>query len=245
MKQSRLFNILDSVDSTNNYAMAKVHEGLATHGMAWFAHDQTAGRGQRGKEWTSNPGKNIILSIVLRPELIFRALPFQFSAFMAICCYEFLQKSTGQNFFIKWPNDIYWRDRKAVGILIENSFQGSEWKWAVVGIGINVNQMKFNKDVPKAVSLHEITGEEYEPVLLAKQLHEFILNKYNLLTEVSIKNIMPLYNEVLFKKNELVKLRKDSAVFSTNIKKVNDAGQLITEDTMERNFDFGTVEWIF
>jgi BirA family biotin operon repressor/biotin-[acetyl-CoA-carboxylase] ligase len=56
---------------------------------------------------------------------------------------------------------------------------------------------------------------------------------------------MPLYNEVLFKKNELVKLRKDSAVFSTNIKKVNDAGQLITEDTMERNFDFGTVEWIF
>ncbi len=244
MQQSRLFNILDSVDSTNNYAMAKVHEGMATHGMAWFAHAQTAGKGQRGKEWLSTPGQNIILSIVLKPELLFRVRPFYFSAFIALCCYEFLQKQTSQIFFIKWPNDLYWRDRKAGGILVENIFAGTEWKWAVVGIGINVNQAVFNKNLLKAVSLNEITGEQKNPLLLAQELHSYIVQKYNSITQQSIAEVLYQYNKVLYKKNELVKLKKNLALFSTTIKEVNEEGQLVTEDVIERQFNFGEVEWV-
>jgi BirA family biotin operon repressor/biotin-[acetyl-CoA-carboxylase] ligase len=245
MEQSRLFNILDSVDSTNNYAMAKVHEGLATHGMAWFAHEQKAGKGQRGKEWVSDSGQNILLSIVIKPALIFRVRPFYLSALVALCCQEFLQKNTGQHFFIKWPNDLYWGDRKAGGILIENIFTGTEWKWAVVGIGINVNQQQFLTRGFSAVSLAEITSEVKDPVLLARQLHAYILDKFNFTTEHAMNEILSQYNNVLFKKNELVKLRKNFALFTTTIKGVNETGQLVTEDVMERHFNFGGVEWIF
>jgi BirA family biotin operon repressor/biotin-[acetyl-CoA-carboxylase] ligase len=245
MKQSQLFNILDSVDSTNNYAMAKVHEGMAINGLAWFAQTQTVGKGQRGKEWLSEAGKNILLSIVLKPEPIFRACPFYFSAFIALCCHDFLKKLTGEIFFIKWPNDLYWRDRKAGGILIENIFAGSEWKWAVVGIGINVNQLQFSKGAPKAVSILEIAHVMHDPVLLAKKLHEYILEKYHSIPEGNMANILVQYNDLLYKKNEFVKLKKSGAVFSTQIKEVNGGGQLITEDVMERQFNFGEVEWIF
>lgn len=244
MEQSRLFNILDSVDSTNNYAMGKVHEGMATHGMAWYAHAQTAGKGQRGKEWVSEAGKNIILSIVLKPALIFRSRPFYFSALMALCCHEFLEKITGEKVFIKWPNDLYWGDRKAGGMLIENVFAGTEWKWSVAGIGINVNQTVFNEEVPRAVTLSEIAGHEKDPVLLAQQLHSYILHKFNATTEETFEELLPQYNKVLYKKNEEVKLRKNFAVFSTTIKAVNETGQLITQDVMEREFNFGGVEWI-
>jgi BirA family biotin operon repressor/biotin-[acetyl-CoA-carboxylase] ligase len=244
MEQSQLFNILDSVDSTNNYAMAKVHEGLATHGTAWFTNSQTAGKGQRGKEWESEDGKNILLSIVLKPELVFRAKPFYFSAFIAICCHEFLTAVTKSQFFIKWPNDLYWNDRKAGGILIENIFSGTEWKWAVVGIGINVNQSEFNVDGSRAVCLSEICGQTLNPVTLAAELHEFILAKYKLMNETDVHDLLAQYNQFLYKKNQEVKLKKNFAVFFTTIKEVNETGQLVTFDVMERSFNFGGVQWI-
>lgn len=243
MTDSPLFNSIDSVDSTNNYAMAKLHAGMATHGMAWCARTQTAGKGQRGKGWNSEPGKNILLSIVLKPVRALRAKPFFLSAFVAVCCHEFLKKTTGETLQIKWPNDLYWRDRKAGGILIENNFAGSEWHWAVVGIGININQSHFAEN-SRAVSLTQITAASYEPELLARQLYDFILFKYEQLSVEHYPAVLATYNNYLFKRNETVKLKKNSAVFTTTIRGVNESGQLITEDVMERSFNFGGVEWI-
>ncbi len=244
MEQRQLYNILDSVDSTNNYAMGKVHEGLATHGMAWFAHRQTAGKGQRGKEWQSETGKNVLLSIVLKPGPVFRSRPFYFSAFIALCCAEVLASETTKDFQIKWPNDLYWGDRKAGGILIENNFQGSEWNWTVVGIGINVNQVVFGEANARAVSLCEVAGKQLDPVDLGARLHEYILHKYEEVNELTVKELVPRYNQFLYKKDQEVKLRKNFAVFQTTIKGVSETGQLITMDTQERYFNFGGVEWI-
>jgi len=244
MEHSPYFNILDSVDSTNNYAMAKVHAGMATHGMAWFALHQKAGKGQRGKEWISEPGENIILSIVIKPGHMFRVFPFILSAFIANCCQQFLQNITGHNIFIKWPNDLYWRDRKAGGILIENVFTGTEWKWAVIGIGINVNQTVFSNEAIRPVSLVDMTDTNYDPVSLSKQLHSYILEKYNLITSENSDGILEYYNAVLYKKGAVVKLRKNNAVFKTTITEVNEKGQLVAQDVMERQFDFGEVEWV-
>ena len=244
-EEKALFYLLDSVDSTNNYAMANVHAGMATHGMAWFANEQTHGKGQRGKAWQTEAGKNIILSIVLKPLPIFRVQPFLLSSLVAIACAEFLQKNCSQNIYIKWPNDLYWRDRKAGGILIENVITGDEWKWAVVGIGINVNQTQFDNQLSNPVSLQEIAGREMDPEELTRQLHVYILDKVNSSTEESLKLLMPAYNDRLFKRGQEVKLKKDSAVFLTMVKEVNEAGQLVTYDNMERTFDHGTVEWVF
>src|SRR3954470_11214345 len=92
MTISRFFKILDKVDSTNNYAMAQVHAGLAKHGMACFAREQAAGKGQRGRQWDSEPGKNIALSLVLQPDLLKISQGFYLSATVALACYELLSK---------------------------------------------------------------------------------------------------------------------------------------------------------
>ena len=134
---------LQSIDSTNKYAMGLVHgnhlpdgHNEAQHGTAIFSHEQTAGKGQRGKNWVSEKDSNIALSILLNPYPLRIQDQFQLSVCVAVSVYEFFLKYTGDETTIKWPNDLYWRDRKAGGILIENVVQSSQsaigsWQWAV------------------------------------------------------------------------------------------------------------------
>ncbi len=246
MTQVNLFNILDTTDSTNNYAMARLHEGMATHGMAWFAKEQTAGKGQRGKHWESEPGSSILLTLLLKPTAIFIQNPFYLSALVATSCTEFLTKITGEEFYIKWPNDLYWRDRKTGGILIENKYSGENWNWAAVGIGINVNQTMFNSDLNRAISLRQVADKDnFDPVVLARELHEFLLERYDSFGNKDYDPVLKKYNIELYKKGQEVKLKKDNAVFSTRVLEVNNFGQLVTQDSMQRTFDFGQVEWVF
>ncbi len=222
--------------------MQQAKEGLAKHGRAWFAAEQTAGKGQRGKNWTSEKGKNIAMSLVLVPEQLKIANPFHLSAVVALACFEFLKHHAGDEMKIKWPNDLFWRDRKAGGILIENKFQGKAWKWAVVGIGININQTVFDKDLINAVSLKQITGKFFDTVALAKELYSLLMKK--LAEALTLDEIMQQYNQHLYKINELVTLRKTGVKFETVIKEVSPAGRLITVDAIEREFDFGEVDWV-
>src|SRR6185295_3982950 len=110
MESIEFFRILDSVDSTNNYAMAALHAGMAKHGMAWYAKDQNAGKGQRGKQWISEPGENIIMSVVFEPPALFSSRSFLFNAVIANTCHAFLNRYIKNEVKIKWPNDIFLRD---------------------------------------------------------------------------------------------------------------------------------------
>ncbi|MEO7445040.1 MAG: biotin--[acetyl-CoA-carboxylase] ligase [Ferruginibacter sp.] len=244
MKADELFVILDSVGSTNNYAMAKLHEGMANNGQAWFSANQTEGKGQRNKSWYSRPGQNIALSIVFRPGPVFQGNFFLFNAFLANEIINFLRsKFAPHSFTIKWPNDIYWNDRKAGGILIENIISGQDWQWSVVGIGLNVNQETFPPVLPNPVSLSQVTGRAFDVEGLAKVLYKHLLNVYNAGCE-SFPQVLHTYNEILYKNGKQVKLKKDNVVFKTTVRGVNEFGQLITEDSLERKFSFGEVEWI-
>src|SRR5437588_414140 len=138
------FIILDSAESTNNYAMAQVHAGLAEHGKAWFTADQTHGKGRRGRHWEMQKNKSIALSIIVDTEFLPIYRQFELSVAAALGCYDLFSKYAGDDTKIKWPNDLYWNDRKAGGILIENVIMGNEWKWSVIGIGININQTEFS-----------------------------------------------------------------------------------------------------
>ena len=222
--------------------MGIVHAGLAKHGQAWFAKDQTAGKGQRGNTWLSHPGDNIILTVSLQPASVFTVDKFYFNACIALSTLKFLREYGGEDFFIKWPNDLYWRDRKAGGILIENVIQGQTWRWSVVGIGINVNQKDFPTRLLNPVSLSLITGQGYDAVELAMKLHEIILDDLASLTSPEL--ILQAYNDNLYKKDQEVRLKKDNGYFLTTIKGVDAFGNLLTEDVMERSFTFGEVSWI-
>ena len=111
---------LQSVDSTNNYARQQIHAGLAQHGMGIFTHEQLAGKGQRGNSWSSEKDANIILSIVIKPQPLLLTQQFMLSACVAVSIHDFFSKYAGDSTKIKWPNDLYWQDRKAGGVLIES-----------------------------------------------------------------------------------------------------------------------------
>ena len=132
---------VQTVDSTNNYAFSRIHAALAQHGMILFAHEQTAGKGQRGKKWLSAPGLDIAMSILLKPAPLAVTEQFRLSACVAVSVHELFKKYAGENVTIKWPNDLYWKDRKAGGILIESVVRSPRsgaviasgaWQWAVV-----------------------------------------------------------------------------------------------------------------
>ncbi|MDQ2864224.1 MAG: biotin--[acetyl-CoA-carboxylase] ligase [Bacteroidota bacterium] len=150
--------ILETVDSTNNYAMGMVQNDSAESGCAVVAKEQTAGRGRRGKEWKSTPSKNIMLSIIAEMQWLPVQQQFQLSMAAALGCLDFFSNYIKENIKIKWPNDIFINDRKAGGILIENVIKGNLWQWAIIGIGININQENFQQEEFNAISLKEITG---------------------------------------------------------------------------------------
>ena len=238
------FTELSTVDSTNNYAMAQARQGFATHGATWFAHVQTAGKGQRGKRWEAAPCENILLSVLLdaRPMLV--SSQFMLSAAVALSVYDLLQNTDVSGCFIKWPNDIYWNDRKAGGILIENIFRGTEWQWAVAGIGLNVNQLLFEASLPNPVSLQQITGNTYKPVALAKAVCSLLQQRFALLANNQHELLLNDYNAVLYKRNKKVLLKKDNAIFECTVQQVNMQGKLEVTGAPEPQYAFGEVEWI-
>ena len=249
---------LQSVDSTNNYARKQIHAGLAQHGMAIFTHEQLSGKGQRGKSWSSEKDANIILSIVIKPQPLLLTQQFLLSACVAVAIHDFFIKYAGPDTKIKWPNDLYWQDRKAGGILIESIVGSQEsgvgsWEWAIVGIGININQTAFPDHLPNPVSLKQITGKNFDPVELAKELCELLNKNFEELVNDGFEKTYAAYLADLYKINSTVKFKKDNRVFEAIIKSVSPSGKLIVhpdsyrdieEDPISIGFDFGEVEWV-
>jgi BirA family biotin operon repressor/biotin-[acetyl-CoA-carboxylase] ligase len=231
------------VKSTNNYATGLIHAGMAQHGVAVFAHHQTAGKGQRNKQWQGEANKNIALSIIIKPACLTLSQSFLFSMAVAVATHRFLLNYIGEETKIKWPNDIYWQDRKAAGILIENIVQGEDWKWSVTGIGININQTIFDNSKFKAVSLKQITGKEFKPILLAKELCGFLERSFTELQN-SPTDILIRYKKNLYKLNEAILLKKGSRTFTAFVKEVTTSGQLVVQSAIEEVFDVGEVEWV-
>lgn len=234
---------LHTIDSTNNYAIAKVHEGMARHGAAVIAAGQTQGRGQRNKSWQSEPGMNLLCSIVLEPDGMDLQHSFVFSMAMALAAHAVFNKYAGNETTIKWPNDIMWRDRKAGGILIENIVQGGNWKFAVAGMGININQTDFTLYPRKAVSLKQITGLHYSVQELAGELFSEVESFYAMFQQEP-QAIIARYHRHLYRIRQAARLKKESRIFSALIKGVASNGALIAESGVEEQFAVGEVEWM-
>ncbi len=235
---------LQQVDSTNNYATALAHAGMSQHGTVVLAHHQTKGKGQRTKAWETAAGQNITLSIILQPEGLALSEAFLLSMAVAVGVQRFFNSYIGEDVCIKWPNDLYWRDRKAGGILIENILTGASWKCAIIGIGININQTDFGELGLRATSLKQITGKEHDIVTLAKELCGSVDGAFQQLM-ANKQQIIDAYHAVLYKRFQKVKLRKEARVFETLIQGVSTEGELIAGQTIEERFAVGEVEWVF
>jgi BirA family biotin operon repressor/biotin-[acetyl-CoA-carboxylase] ligase len=178
-------------------------------------------------------------------QLLNASQQFQLLVCVALGCYDFFERYAGQETSIKWPNDIYWRDRKAVGVLIENSFQGSDWKFAVAGIGVNINQTLFDNSLKNPVSLKQITGKTYDLIELAKDLQIHVLERFSAIQKDPFRISLAEYNGHLYGLNKKMHLKKGPIHFDATIQGVSPFGQLVTMDSkQERHFDFGEVEWV-
>ncbi|MCH5346116.1 MAG: biotin--[acetyl-CoA-carboxylase] ligase [Muribaculaceae bacterium] len=164
---------LETVTSTNQEILKYVDEAP----VYLTADNQTAGRGQRGNTWESEPGKNITMSILLRLKHVRPAEQFAVSRAVAIAVCDILTPLLpfDKSALIKWPNDIYIDDKKIAGILIENSISGTELKHTVIGIGLNVNQMEFLSPAPNPVSLAQILGHTLDAGAIAAGIADRVL----------------------------------------------------------------------
>lgn len=235
---------LGTVDSTNNYAMAEIKAGRALHGMVYMAEHQTAGKGQRGKTWQAASGQNITLSIVLKPLTANTHQPFLCSMVVALGCYHFLQNYISDALTIKWPNDMYWENRKVGGILIENIYRGTEWQWTIAGIGININQVVFDSFLHKAVSLKQITGKHFNILSLSKLLCICINNTWEKWAQQGAPYIIDAYNEVLFCREKIVHFKKNTISFDAKVLGVDVMGNLMLQRNGIELFAHGAIEWI-
>lgn len=154
--------------STNTY-LSRLAATLPG-GTVIYTPSQTAGRGQKGNSWESEDGKNLTFSLLLKRPLVKARDQFYLSEAASLAVVEALTAEAGDGFTVKWPNDVYWQDKKICGMLLENSLDGSDIATCIVGIGINVNQERFLSDAPNPVSLINITGQEHDLEALLRQV---------------------------------------------------------------------------
>lgn len=236
---------LVSVGSTNNYAMQQVQNGYNISGTTWFTHEQKAGKGQRQKQWMSETGKNILMSSLTECSGFPLSKQFIFLAAVAVACATFFQTESGEQTFVKWPNDVFCNDRKAGGVLIENIVAGNNWQWAVIGTGININQVNFPPMPLQPVSLKQISGKTYNVIDKAKALCGFIDEWISKIETADENQILAEYNGRLYKRGAHVRLKKDNMVFDAEILRVDNSGHLWVNRGIETSFYFGEVQWIF
>ena len=178
---------LSTIDSTNIYAMDQIKQGLAESGSCYTADFQTNGKGQHGRVWESSKGQNLLCSYILELNTLDALKNWTptdqigFSAAIALGARAFFAGFAGSETKIKKPNDIYFSDRKAGGILIENLVRGKEWTWTVIGIGMNINQNSFSSAAVNSVSsnpisLQEITNKSWDVKQMQKHLSEALNN---------------------------------------------------------------------
>ena len=178
---------LSTIDSTNIYAMDQIKLGLAKSGSCYTADFQTNGKGQHGRVWESSKGQNLLCSYILELNTLDALKNWTptdqigFSAAIALGARAFFAAFAGSETKIKKPNDIYFSDRKAGGILIENLVRGQEWTWAVIGIGMNINQTEFSPEALNSVSsnpisLQEITNQSWDIKKMQQHLSEALNN---------------------------------------------------------------------
>lgn len=237
---------LPSCHSTNALASDLLAENRAVEGMVILTPMQTAGRGQRGNQWESQPYKNLTFSVILKPTFIPITLQFDLTVLSSLAIADCLIELGLSKAKIKWPNDIFCKGSKIAGILIENIVRSDKMEWAIIGIGLNVNQVEFKTPGATSISLelnHDITPEKVLSVLLRK-LNE----NYSILKSGGREELRKSYLKRLLWKEEKREFRNtaNNVFFTGVIKNVTNEGKLIIEtENQQRSFDFKEVAFRF
>lgn len=221
-----------SVTSTNTVLHGLVSGGEAGNGFMLVAHSQSEGRGQRGNSWESTPGENLTVSMVFQPTRLEPADQFMITKVVSLGVIDLLQKLIPDApWRVKWPNDVYYSDRKIAGILIENVIVGNNFGHSVAGIGLNINQEVFVSDAPNPVSLIQISGKHYDVAGLAVDLRQCLLGRFAQLESGRWPLLNEGYLNLLFRRGEEAVFLYDGVYIKAVITGVDDFGRLLLRRT--------------
>jgi BirA family biotin operon repressor/biotin-[acetyl-CoA-carboxylase] ligase len=235
---------VESVASTNSYLKELIRKQTLEEGTVIVTGNQTAGRGQRGNSWESEAGKNITCSILLYPSFLPVRQHFLLSEVISLGVKDTLDAFSGDN-TIKWPNDIYYKEKKIAGILIENEITGKNFNLTVAGIGLNINQEHFLSDAPNPVSLKQITGMDYDTEVILKELVGNVLYRYEQLRTGDTEILIRMYHDALYRKTGFYRYEDSGGTFNARINGVSDDGffHLITDRNEECRYGFKDVRF--
>ena len=196
-----------TLDSTNRYALNLISKSNPSEGTLISTDNQSAGRGQIGSKWESEAGKNLTLSIILYPQFLIPSQQFLLNQAISLGLYDFLSSYLPKGLKIKWPNDLYVEDRKIAGILLQNTLSSQKIQSSVAGLGTNINQTVFSKELPNASSLALENNREYAlsklftPLCLALERRYLQLKsgRAHLLQQDYLQNLFRFMEEGLFR----------------------------------------------
>lgn len=236
---------LDETSSTNTELKLLQQKNPLPEGSMVMTEFQTSGRGQAGNSWYSGKGKNLLFSFLLYPRFIQAKDQFIISRIVSLAIIRVLQQYT-ENITIKWPNDIYWNDKKIAGILIENSLMGQHIEYTIVGIGLNVNEDDFPTHLPNPVSVKQITGDVFDREILLLLLRYEFLMLYQSVESGEVAPIEREYMRHLYRKDGPHWFTDAEGSFVATIKTVLPSGHLVLAtypDKEERTFAFKEVSF--
>lgn len=227
---------IDETDSTNRWL--KEH-GDGSRNLVVWADYQTAGRGCGTNSWESERRKNLTFSLLIHPTDMPATKQFHVSMSMSLAICDVLGKQVG-DLSIKWPNDIYWRDGKIAGMLIEHTLKGSVIKDSIIGVGLNVNQREFHSDAPNPVSLWQICEHETD----CEQLLRDILGVFP--QYLMQDDVRKQYLSMLYRRHGFYPYCDRNGPFMAQLVSVEQDGHLVLEDDNghERRYVFKEVRFI-
>lgn len=241
---------LPECHSTNDTAATLVQEPLTPEGTVVITNQQTRGRGQRGNGWIAEPGKNLTLSVIVKPTFLPIAQQFQLTVAVSLAVHEFLSQHISGGLAIKWPNDVYWHSHKMGGILIENTIQGSSITHSIIGIGLNINQIHFAENLrATSMALATRTGtkvDEYNLEILLPELLVSLEKFYLKLRAGDASSLKAHYLRKLYGYGEPQRFRASGEMFTGVIIGIDETGQLaVQQENTIRYFSFKEVEFLF
>lgn len=222
--QSRLH--LPQCQSTNDELLKRLSESDTElpEGYIISTDHQTAGRGQRGAVWVSEQGENLLFSLYLKPSFLPMKHAFWLSAAVATAI-RLAMDEMGVYLKVKWPNDLLSDDSKLGGILIENATSGSNIDRAVIGIGLNINQL----DLPSlACSMASLSGKTFDRDTVLQKIRESVFLQYHILRTRGWEKIRSGYYAGLYRMGSVHSyFLPDGTLFSAILKGITEEGQLV------------------
>ncbi len=235
---------LPQCHSTNEELLTLAKKSNEPEGFVLYTDHQEKGRGQRGNVWIDEPGKNILMSILLKPSFLNPSNQYFLNLIVGLSVVDVLRDLIPMSsYLLKWPNDIYVDDKKLGGILIESSLKGTKLEYSVLGIGMNVNQSGFN--LLNATSLFLETKNQFNRFELMESLLQHLEKWYLKLKEGKEEMILAAYHEKLLWKDEVHTFRIDNRVQEGIIRGIDKQGRLMLGmEAGDRLFNIKEIEFL-